>query len=93
LSETKKQIIAAAPAELDKVLHLMETMPFVKLRRQMGRNSEYNPKCNLYISVADLKNLRLAYMWGHTMGPVTNDPGPEFTLIHIPEEHHIRQQA
>ncbi len=27
------------------------------------------------------------------MGPVTNAPGPEFTLIHIPEEHHIRQQA
>ena len=93
LSDTKKQIIAAAPAELDKVLHLMETMPFVRLRRQMGSNDEYNPKCNLYLSVADLKNTRLGYMWGHTMGPVTRQPGPEFTLIHIPEEHHIRQQA
>lgn len=93
LIDQKKRIIAVAPAELDKVLHLMETLPLVRLRRQMGQNSEYNPKCNLYISVADLKNYRLAYMWGHTMGPVTSDPGPEFTLIHIPEEHHIRQQA
>jgi len=93
LADTKKKIIANAPAELDKVLHLMETLPFVRLRRQMGQNSEYNPKCNLYMSVADLKNYRLAYMWGNTMGPVTKDPGPEFTLIHIPEEHHLRQQA
>jgi phosphoenolpyruvate carboxykinase (ATP) len=93
LTDEKKKIIASAPAELDKVLHLMETMPFVRLRRQMGENSEYNPKCNLYISTADLKNIRLAYMWGFTMGPPTKAPGPEFTLIHIPEEHHIRQQA
>jgi phosphoenolpyruvate carboxykinase (ATP) len=93
LPAAKKDIIAKAPAELDKVLHLMETLPFVRLRRQMGQNSEYNPKCSLYMSVADLKNYRLAYMWGHTMGPVTKAPGPEFALIHIPEEHHIRQQA
>ena len=93
LLDNKKQIIAAAPAELDKVLHLMETLPFVRLRRQMGQNPDYNPKCNLYMSVADLKNHSLAYMWGHTMGPATKAPGPEFTLIHIPEEHHIRQQA
>ncbi|MFZ5979558.1 MAG: phosphoenolpyruvate carboxykinase (ATP) [Candidatus Zixiibacteriota bacterium] len=93
LADTKKKIISSAPAELDKVLHLMETLPFVRLRRQMGENPEYNPKCNMYMSVADLKNYRLAYMWGHTMGPVTKAPGPEFILIHIPEEHQIRQQA
>ena len=93
LSDGKKQIISKAPGELDKVLHLMETLPFVKLRRQMGENGEFNPKCNLYMSVADPKNYRLAYMWGNTMGPITKAPGPEFTLIHIPEEHQIRQQA
>jgi phosphoenolpyruvate carboxykinase (ATP) len=93
LADTKKKIIGNVGEELEKVLHLMETMPFVRLRRQMGDNPEYNPKCDLYISLADLKNSRLAYMWGHTMGPVTKAPGPEFILIHIPEEHHLRQQA
>ncbi|UCG62682.1 MAG: phosphoenolpyruvate carboxykinase (ATP) [Candidatus Zixiibacteriota bacterium] len=93
ISDGKKNIISKAPDELDKVLHVMETLPFVRLRRQMGQNPDYNPKCNLYMSVADLKNHRLAYMWGNTLGPITKDPGPEFTLIHIPEEHHIRQQA
>jgi phosphoenolpyruvate carboxykinase (ATP) len=93
LSDQKKDIISKSPDELEKVLHLMETLPFVHLRRQMGLNSEYNPKCNLYMSVADRRNYRQAYMWGHTMGPVTGAPGPEFILIHIPEEHHIRQQV
>lgn len=93
LSDQKKQIISSAPEELDKVLHLMETLPMVRLRRQMGDNGEFNPRCNLYLSVADQKNYRLGYMWGNTMGPVTRSPGPEMTLIHIPEEHHIRQQV
>ncbi|MFH1893158.1 MAG: phosphoenolpyruvate carboxykinase (ATP) [Candidatus Zixiibacteriota bacterium] len=93
ISDDKKKIISNAPGELEKVLHLMETLPFVHLKRQMGQNSEYNPKCNLYMSVADPKNHRQAYMWGNTMGEVTKTPGPEFTLIHIPDEHQIRQQA
>lgn len=93
LSDSKKAIISRAPDELEKILHLMETLPFVRLRRQMGSNSDYNPKCNMYMSTTDPKNHRLAYMWGHTMGPITKAPGPEFTLVHIPEEHQIRQQA
>ena len=93
IPDAKKKIIGKAPEELEKVLHLMETLPLVRLRRQMGENSEFNPKCNLYMSTADLKNHRLAYMWGNTMGPATKAPGPEFTLIHIPEEHQIRQQV
>ncbi|HEQ98230.1 MAG TPA: phosphoenolpyruvate carboxykinase (ATP) [candidate division Zixibacteria bacterium] len=93
LSDQKKDIIRNAPEELDKVLHLMETLPIAKLSRQMGENSEFNPKCNLYMSMADPKNARNVLMWGHTMGKATKAPGPEFTLIHIPEEHHIRQQV
>jgi phosphoenolpyruvate carboxykinase (ATP) len=92
-TDLQKGIIEKAPDELHSVLHMMRTLPFVHLRRQMGDNSEYNPICNLYVSAADLKNLRLAYMWGHTMRKPDNKPGPEFTLIHIPDEHHLRQQV
>jgi phosphoenolpyruvate carboxykinase (ATP) len=94
LSEQHEKIISNAPEELHKVLHLLRTLPFIHLRRQMGSNDEYNPVCNLYISMADPKNARLAYMWGHTMADVNpRKPGPEFTMIHIPEEHHMRQQV
>jgi len=45
------------------------------------------------MSVADPKNHRIAYMWGNTLREPGPEPGPEFTMIHIPEEHSIRQQV
>jgi len=89
----QKELIAKAPEELDKVLHLLRTLPFYHIRRQMGDNSTYNPICNLIVSEADLINYRLGYMWAHTLFPVGKRPGPEFFMVHIPEEHPIRQQV
>ncbi|UCE20448.1 MAG: phosphoenolpyruvate carboxykinase (ATP) [Gemmatimonadota bacterium] len=93
LSSLQKGLIEKAPEELHNVLHAMRTLPFIHIRRQMGENDEFNPICNLYMSVADHKNYRLAYMWGHTMAKPSKRPGPEFTMIDIPEEHMIRQQV
>lgn len=93
LTDVHKNIIADAPDELHKVLHLIRTLPFVHLKRQMGNNDTYNPICNLYVSVEDQKNYRIAYMWGNTMFKPSKRPGPEFTMIHIPEEHTLRQQV
>ena len=93
LSPQQKGIISNAPDELHKVLQLMRTMPFIHVRRQMGNNPDFNPICNLYMSTADPKNFRTAYMWANTLSKPTGRPGPEFTMIHIPEEHPIRQQV
>jgi len=95
LSPTAEQqtLIARAPEELDKVLHLLRTLPFYHIRRQMGENDSYNPICNLYVSEADLVNYRIGFMWGNTMFKPGKRPGPEFTMIHIPEEHLLRQQV
>ncbi len=93
-SPLQEDIIENSPDELHKVLQLLRSLPMVCIRRQMCCNDEYNPKCNLYVSVADQKNYRLAYMWGNTMmEPDPKRPGPEFTMIHIPEEHQLRQQV
>lgn len=92
-TDVQKNIIENAPEQLHKVLYYMRTLPFVHLRRQIGNNSEFNPICNLYMSVADPKNYRIAYMWGNTMFKPSKRPGPEFIMIHIPEEHQIRQQV
>jgi phosphoenolpyruvate carboxykinase (ATP) len=93
LTDLQKNLVANAPEELHNVLHFMRTMPFVRLTRQMGNNREYNPLCSLYTSVADLKNYRIPYMWGHTLREPSKDPGPEFIMLHIPEEHSLRQQV
>jgi phosphoenolpyruvate carboxykinase (ATP) len=92
-TEQQKTLIAKSPDELDKALHLLRTLPFYHIRRQMGKNKYYNPFCNLYVSAADLINYRLGYMWGTTMFKPSKRPGPEFIMIHIPEEHPLRQQV
>jgi phosphoenolpyruvate carboxykinase (ATP) len=92
-SEEQKTLIAKSPEELDKVLHLLRTLPFYHLQRQMGENDHYNPHCHLFVSAADLINYRLGYMWGTTMFKPSKRPGPEFIMIHIPEEHPLRQQV
>lgn len=89
----QNNLIANAPEELDKVLHLLRTFPFYHLRRQMGDNDSYNPICNLYVSEADLINYRLGYMWGNTLFKPGKRLGPEFFMVHIPEEHPVRQQV
>ncbi len=93
LTEEQKDLIAKAPEELEKVLHLLRTLPFYHLRRQMGDNDSYIPFCNLYVSEANVSNYRLGYMWGSTLFKPSKRPGPEFIMIHIPEEHLIRQQV
>lgn len=93
LTDIQKNFVENAPEELHKVLHLMRTLPFVHLQRQMGNNDSYNPVCNLYISVEDQKNYRIAYMWGNTLFKPGKRPGPAFTMIHIPGEHALRQQV
>lgn len=92
-TEDQKSLIAKAPDELEKVLHLLRTLPFFHIRRQMGENDVYNPVCNLIVSEADNTNYRLGFMWGHTMFKLKKRPGPEFFMIHIPEEHQLRQQV
>jgi phosphoenolpyruvate carboxykinase (ATP) len=93
-SALQLDLVQKAPEQLHKVLQLLRTLPFVHVRRQMGDNAEFNPICNLYVSVSDPKNHRLAYMWARTMNDVRSSrPGPEFVMIHIPEEHRLRMQV
>ncbi|MBN1223922.1 MAG: phosphoenolpyruvate carboxykinase (ATP) [Candidatus Aminicenantes bacterium] len=89
----QQNLIASAPEELKKVLHLLRALPIFHIRRQMGENDSFNPVCDLYLSEADLINYRLGYMWGKTMFKPSRRQGPEFTMIHIPEEHPLRQQV
>jgi phosphoenolpyruvate carboxykinase (ATP) len=92
-TDLQKSLIQNAPEELHRVLHFVRTLPFVHTARQMGENDVYNPLCHLYVSVSDPKNYRIAYMWASTVRQPTRSPGPEFTMLHIPEEHPLRQQV
>ncbi|RCK72399.1 MAG: phosphoenolpyruvate carboxykinase [Ignavibacteriae bacterium] len=90
--ENQKQLIERVPDQLEKILHYMKTLPFYHIRRQMGDNDIFNPICELYVCTADPKNYRIGYMWGNTLLKPTSRPGPNLIMIHIPEEHQMRQQ-
>ena len=90
--DNQKQLIEKAPDQLEKILHYLKTLPFYHIRRQMGDNSTFNPICDLYVCTADPKNYRIGYMWGNTLLKPTSRPGPNLIMIHIPEEHQMRQQ-
>lgn len=85
-------LIEKAPEEFKKILHYLKTLPFYHIKRQMGNNKSFNPKCDLYVCCSDPKNYRIGYMWGNTLIDLSSKPGPEFIMIHIPEEHQMRQQ-
>jgi phosphoenolpyruvate carboxykinase (ATP) len=92
-NEYQRKLVETAPEMLHKTLQLVQTLPMMHLRRRMGDNPDFNPICNLYMSVADPKNWRLLLAWGTTMfDPGRGRPGPEITMIHIPDEHPIRMQ-
>jgi phosphoenolpyruvate carboxykinase (ATP) len=97
LNEYQEQLLEAAPEMLHKTLQLVQTLPMVHIRRRLGDNPDFNPICNLYVSVADPKNWRLPLAWGTTLfdpprGEGDRRRGPELTMIHIPDEHPIRMQ-
>jgi phosphoenolpyruvate carboxykinase (ATP) len=93
LNPYQTQIIDNAPEMLHKVLQLMQALPMVHLRRRMAENPDFNPICNLYVSVADPKNWRLPLCWGTTLfDDDGRRKGPELTMIHIPDEPPIRMQ-
>ena len=86
-------LVGTAPEMLHKTLQLMQTLPMVHLRRRMGDNPDFNPLCNLYVSVADPKSWRLPMAWGTTLfDPKRGRKGPELTMVHIPDEHPLRMQ-
>ena len=91
-SDVQVNLVNQAPAQLEKVLHWIKTLPFVHIRRQMGWNNYFNPVCDFYVSTVDPKNVRLAYMWASLLFEPANRPGPNFIMLHIPEEHTMRMQ-
>ena len=65
--------------------YLLRT-PLIRVQRTIGDNSEFNPKCNLFLSVQRADNARQACLWSHTLRDYDpSSPGPELYEICIPE--------
>lgn len=78
---------------LDKLKKYLNNAPLVCVKRTIGSNSTFNPKCTLYLSVQRMDNIRQAYLWANTLRDYDSDAqGPDLDLICIPEwPEHERQ--
>jgi phosphoenolpyruvate carboxykinase (ATP) len=85
LSKTKEEIIRNLPKTLRSVLDYLSRVPLHYLPLTMGRNDSFSPHCTLFISRYRTDYIRLAYMVNQTLFPRTDAPGPEMSLINLPE--------
>ena len=71
---------------LEEVRKYLLRAPLVRVQRTIGDNAEFNPKCNLFLSLQRADNARQACIWSHTLRDYDpSSPGPELYEICIPE--------
>ena len=71
---------------LEEVRKYLLRAPLIRVQRTIGDNSEFNPKCNLFLSVQRSDNVRQACLWSHTLRDYDpSSPGPDLYEICIPE--------
>ncbi len=71
---------------LEEVRKYLLRAPLIRVQRTIGDNSEFNPKCNLFLSLQRSDNVRQACLWSHTLRDYDpSSPGPELYEICIPE--------
>ena len=71
---------------LEEVRKYLLRSPLIRVQRTIGDNSEFNPKCNLFLSVQRSDNARQACLWSHTLRDYDpSSPGPDLYEVCIPE--------
>ena len=71
---------------LDEVREYLLRAPMIRVQRTIGDNSEFNPKCNLFLSLQRPDNARQACLWSHTLRDYDpSTPGPDLYEVCIPE--------
>ena len=86
LNERQQAIRDHKDQTLEQVRAYLQRAPLIRVQRTVGDNPEFNPKCNLYLSVQRSDNARQAHLWSHTLRDYDpHSPGPELYLVCIPE--------
>ena len=86
LNERQQAIKEHKGRTLQQVQEYLKRAPLIRVQRTVGDNAEFNPRCNLYLSVQRADNVRQAHLWSHTLRDYDpHSPGPELYLVCIPE--------
>ena len=86
LTSRQQAILDGVPDTLVRVHRYLDRAPVVCTQRTMGDNSVFNPRCTVFVSTYAKDTVRIPYMWGETLPAYRPQlPGPEFSLIFVPE--------
>lgn len=93
LNAGQKAILSRLDTTLNTLQEYLKVAPLLCVKRTIGDNSTFNPKCNLYLSTQRRDNVRQAYLWAMTLRDYDSlAAGPELYLVCIPEwPEHDRQ--
>jgi phosphoenolpyruvate carboxykinase (ATP) len=86
VSPRQRELIKNLPKTLKTLEAYISRSPFICVKRSMGNNNEFSPRCTMFQSVHREEMARLAHMVNQTLMPRDESkPGPELNLIYIPE--------
>ena len=86
LSPTQQAIVEKLDSTLATVRDYLKIAPLISVKRTIGDNGRFEPKCTLYLSTQRSDNIRQAYLWARTLKDYEpRSPGPELHLLCIPE--------
>lgn len=85
LTQKRKDVLHGLSDTLKLVHSYLKKAPLVKVESTMGDNDCFAPRCTLYMSIYRKEMIRLAHMVRQTLFPRTDQPGPDFNIVFIPE--------
>jgi len=85
LNEHQKRIVRNLPSTMIKLYEYLKHAPLVRAKRFMGKNRHFVPQCKLYLSVHRKDSIRLAHFFSGAMLEQPAGPGPDLSIVFIPE--------
>ena len=86
LTERQRAIVERMDKTLEDVKSYLQYAPLICVKRTIGDNGLFNPRCTLFLSTQRADNIRQAYIWAKTLREYQSDvAGPELYQVCIPE--------
>ena len=94
LSDRQKSILERMDRTIEEVKSYLHYAPLICIKRTIGDNDSFQPRCTLYLSTQRADNIRQAYIWANTLQEyLPNASGPELYLVCIPEWQENERQV
>ena len=86
MSERQAAIMSRLDQTLEAVKSYLACAPLICVKKTISDNTEFNPKCTLFLSTQRPDNVRQAYIWANTLRDYhAAAPGPGLYLVCLPE--------